>query len=82
MMTSLSWFSSFNPKVLASALKYYLYVGKTSCELMKEKMCCKMYTVRRIGYAAAVIRNYLKDLLVLTVDIGKTVRADAPDLCP
>ena len=41
-----------------------------------------MYTVRRIGYAAAVIRNYLKDLMVSTVDIGRTVRADAPDLCP
>ena len=42
-----------------------------------------MYTVRRIAmHAAAVIRNYLKDLLVPTVDMGKTVRADAPDLCP
>ena len=41
-----------------------------------------MYTVRRIGYAAAVIRNYLKDLLVPTVVSGKTVRVDVPDLCP
>ena len=43
-----------------------------------------MYTVRHIGYAydAAVIRNCLKDLPVPTVDIGKTVGADVPDLCP
>ena len=46
------------------------------------KTSSKMDTVRRIGYAAAVIRNYLKDLLVPTVVIGKTVRADVPDLCP
>ena len=45
-------------------------------------MSSKMYTVRRIGYGAAVIRNCLKALPVPTVDIGKTVRADVPDLCP
>ena len=35
--TSLSWFSSFNPKVIASGIKYYRNVVKTSCELMREK---------------------------------------------
>ena len=37
-MTSLSWFSFFNPNVIALGIKYYRNVVKTSCEIMRQKL--------------------------------------------